>query len=149
MFIFCSFYTQFSKGLESKIRKSAMSSKASSRFLWAPWARNQALGAHSLILLGGIISLFYPNRAFALANIILPIFLMLLELEFPPLKLLGFMYHNLFLRSIYHTIALVPAFMQAPTYTGGLCLICCVLTYLRAAVNKETPYKEVKKSPKK
>jgi len=26
---------------------------------------------------------------------------------------------------------------QAPTQTGGFCLICCALTYLRAAINGE------------
>jgi hypothetical protein len=116
------------------------------RFEWAPWARNQALGAHFMILTGGVISLWYPNKILAVLNIALPIILMALEYPLvPSLKNLGFVFNSVYLRTFLHFLALAPTVFQAPTFTGGMCLFCCALTYLRAGINGESLQSKARK----
>lgn len=135
-----------SGGARLRERMKQQKQGANSRFLWAPFARNQALGSHLLIFLGGIVSMWYPSPLIAGVNVGLAVVLIALELQLPPLKYLGFVYRNLYVRTFLHAGAIVPAFIQAPTFTGALCLVLATLTYLRAAINKENPYDDRKPS---
>ena len=104
---------------------------------WQPWARTQSLGCAGILFLGGLISLFYPKKYFAIANIFIAFIMMLLEYPAPFIKNLGPIANNYYLRALLYSAALVPAMIQAPTQTPGLCLCFAILTYFRAAINQE------------
>ncbi|KAJ3077734.1 hypothetical protein HK102_005005 [Quaeritorhiza haematococci] len=60
-------------------------------------------------------------------------------LEYPifPFNKLGPISTNFYLRGIMYLLFVIPTMIQAPTMTGGMCLLCAAATYLRAAVNGE------------
>ncbi|KAJ3328325.1 hypothetical protein HDU76_010147, partial [Blyttiomyces sp. JEL0837] len=90
------------------------------------------------VFTGGIISLYYPSLMFAIINIATGLFIMALEYPVPPLNMLGPISTNFYIRSFLYFAMVGPTIFQAATQTGGMCLFCAALTYLRAAINGET-----------
>ncbi|RKO85547.1 hypothetical protein BDK51DRAFT_11724, partial [Blyttiomyces helicus] len=106
-------------------------------FDWEPWANQQAYCAGFFILTGGIIGCFYPNQIFGFVNIGLGLLIMGFEKPIPPFTLLGPLSSNFYFRSFFYFVAIAATMFQACTMTGGLCLFCAAVTYLRAAINGE------------
>ncbi|TPX37284.1 hypothetical protein SeMB42_g06961 [Synchytrium endobioticum] len=130
-------------GDEEKLRRSIMrldallACKERSRmgkFQWATWARLQALSAAFFVFTGGIVSVFYPNMYLALANIAIPVAIMLHERPVSSTVNIS----NYYVRAVVYLLCCAPTMVQAPTITGGLCLLCAAATYLRAAINGES-----------
>ncbi|KAI8920060.1 hypothetical protein PhCBS80983_g05462 [Powellomyces hirtus] len=107
------------------------------KFDWYPWARYQGIGSGFFILTGGVIAMFYPNVGFAVINVIVGLLLMAWNWPIVPFTMLGPVSSNMWIRAVGHAAAIFPTILQAPTITGGLCLIFATLTFLRAAVNGE------------
>ncbi|KAI9204918.1 uncharacterized protein BJ171DRAFT_459074 [Polychytrium aggregatum] len=108
-----------------------------SSFEWRHWARLQSYSSGFMILTGGIISLWYPNLIVAIVNICLGLIIMAWEHPIPPFNKLGFVSSNYYLRAVFYAGVVAASMFQAPTMTGGFCLVCAVFTYLRAAINGE------------
>ncbi|KAJ3043749.1 hypothetical protein HDV00_004155 [Rhizophlyctis rosea] len=109
------------------------------KFQWQPWARIQALGAGLFILTAGVIGLFFafPIRYWGLGNIGLGLLILAFEYPIPPLNKLGPLSKSLWFRTVFHLAACAETTFFAPATTGGLCLLCAALTYLKAAFNGE------------
>ncbi|EGF83609.1 hypothetical protein BATDEDRAFT_34290 [Batrachochytrium dendrobatidis JAM81] len=107
-------------------------------FQWRPWANLQAYYAAVFILIGSVISAWFPNRFVAGANLFISLLIIGLEHPFPYMDKLGFVSNNLYLRALLYAACVVPGLIQAPTHTGVLCLSCAALTYLWAAVCGES-----------
>ncbi|KAI8906306.1 hypothetical protein EDD86DRAFT_228520 [Gorgonomyces haynaldii] len=104
------------------------------KFTWAEWGRLQVVWSALFILTGGIISLWYPNRLLAVAMCGAGALMLALEYPVPFLKNVPKLYY---LRALLYLGIAGASMLQAPTHTGGLCLLFGALTYLRAGVNGE------------
>jgi hypothetical protein len=101
------------------------------KFKWQPWARIQSIGAATFILMGGLISLFYPNLMIAIGNIVTSIGTIVVDYYNMPV--------NYYIRGILLLVFSGLAMLQAPTHTGGLCMFCAACTYIKAGLNGEAP----------
>ncbi|KAL2915524.1 hypothetical protein HK105_204926 [Polyrhizophydium stewartii] len=106
-------------------------------FKWQPWANLQAFYAGVFILMGAIISYWYPSMMFAGINTATALIILAFETPFPGFNRLGFVSTNLYLRALLYLAFIVPGLPQAPTHTGVLCLFCAAVTYLWAAIRGE------------
>ncbi|KAI8815770.1 uncharacterized protein EV422DRAFT_548332 [Fimicolochytrium jonesii] len=119
-------------------------------FDWYPWARYQGIGAAFFILTGGVISLFYPSKILAAVNIVIGLLIIAWDYPLHPFTLLGPLSTNMYIRFAGHLLAIAPTVFQAPTTTGGLCMLFAALCCLRAAINGEdlTPKKSARGAPR-
>jgi hypothetical protein len=101
------------------------------KFKWSPWARIQSIGASIFILMGGIISLFYPKLYIALGTIATSI--ATIGVDYFEVSV------NYYIRGVVLLGCSALAMLQAPTHTGGLCLFCAACTYIKAGLNGESP----------
>ncbi|KAJ3023819.1 UNVERIFIED_CONTAM: hypothetical protein HDU68_008444 [Siphonaria sp. JEL0065] len=127
------------------------------KYTWAGWANQQSYVAGFFILCGGIITvIFYPKLPgnflalpVGIATIVLGALIMAIEHPIPYIHNLGIAYTNYYPRIALYALVLVVSMLQCPSQTGGLCLLCAIITYLRAALCGETcAFPKAKKSGK-
>lgn len=106
--------------------------------IWSMWSRFQALAAVPVMMIGGILALFFPVYWVGILSILLSVVVALLELplEFC-LKTNWPIFVNLYYRAILYVLISLPLFLTAPTTTGALCLFISALFYSFAAINGE------------
>jgi hypothetical protein len=100
------------------------------KFNWQPWARLQSLTAATFILIGSLIEFLYPNKILMAVHLVTA--LLIIALEYPFINLT-----NYYAKALLYILVAGGAMLQAPTHTGGLCLVCAAVTYGRAAYNGE------------
>ncbi|KAI8928836.1 hypothetical protein BC831DRAFT_446753 [Entophlyctis helioformis] len=114
-----------------------MAARPKFAFYYAGWANLQAKYSAYFYIAGALISLWYPNKLLAIANLVIGAFILALEWPLPQLKAMPFLGDNYYFRTLLYLGFVVPGMVQAATHTSALCLACAALTYLRAAVNGE------------
>ncbi|KAH6559894.1 hypothetical protein BASA50_011333 [Batrachochytrium salamandrivorans] len=107
-------------------------------FLWKPWASLQAYYAAIFVMMGAVVSIWYPSQLIAGGNLLTSLIIIALEHPFPYMDKLGFVSNNYYLRALLYAAFVAPGLLQAATHTGSLCLVCAVLTYAWAAICGET-----------
>ncbi|KAJ1568202.1 hypothetical protein HK405_003291 [Cladochytrium tenue] len=90
----------------------------------------------------GLIALYYPNLYLAIGNIAIGLIVMAWEYPIPPFQYVT----NFWLRAIVYLLFIGAMVWEAPTQTAGLCFLCGVLCYFRAAINGEK-WTDPKKKP--
>ncbi|KAI9329175.1 hypothetical protein BDR26DRAFT_872818, partial [Obelidium mucronatum] len=119
------------------------------KYTWAGWANQQSYVAgfcEFFILCGGIITTIWypklPGNVMALpvgiATIVLGALIMGIEYPMPYIHNLGIAYTSYYFRIGLYALILGVSMLQCPSQTGGLCLLCAIITYLRAALSGET-----------
>lgn len=110
------------------------------KFAWAPWAHLQALYAALFILFGGIVGFFYPTNQRLFAIIACGVSLVILGIEFFEAVRIPILTTNYFVWGLLLCGACGASMFFAPCNTGGLCMGCAGLTYLRAGIAGENGY---------
>ncbi|KAJ3074899.1 hypothetical protein HDU98_009868 [Podochytrium sp. JEL0797] len=116
------------------------------KYTWAGWANQQSYTAGFFTVCGGILTLvFYPKLPgnilavpVGIATVVLGLITMALEHPAPYIHNLGFAYTNYYPRVAFYSLVTVVSMLQCPTQTSGLCFLCAVITYARAAYCGET-----------
>ncbi|KAI8616917.1 hypothetical protein BC830DRAFT_1116103 [Chytriomyces sp. MP71] len=116
------------------------------KYTWTGWANQQSYVSGFFIACGGILTVIFftrlPGNTFALpvgiAQIVGGLLIMAIEHPFPGITSLGPAYTNLWARIPIYLAVLVAAMLQCPGQTGGLCLLCAIITTVRAAAAGES-----------
>ncbi|KAJ3306944.1 hypothetical protein HDV03_003269 [Kappamyces sp. JEL0829] len=104
------------------------------KFLWQPWARIQGFSAGVFILMGAIISIFFPQRLYMLISFGVSSLVILMDY---PLVTIPFIGTNYWVKGFLYLVFAASGMLQAPTHTGSMCLACSGFTYLVAAYHGE------------
>lgn len=106
------------------------------KYTWAPWASTQATSSGVLMMIGGIVGIWYPRMYLSMLALALGLFVVLFE-RYAPLLPLGVVSENYWVRMVMYLLVSVVCVWEVPTVTGGVCLVLSALTYGKAASRGE------------
>lgn len=116
-----------------------MAKPQSSKAVLAIWARYQSLISAFMMLLGGLLGLFYPIIYPAILGLLVALLVLALEWPLIPAKLLAGnkLYQALYVRGIAYTILACLPMIAVPTSSSGLALFISGILYIVASVRGE------------
>ncbi|KAG0043944.1 hypothetical protein BGZ83_010826 [Gryganskiella cystojenkinii] len=139
----------------SRPKRNPRSSPSSSSSAYSAWGRAQATGSAYLLILGGVICVFFPDGFIGIYSIILGFLVYMIEQKLlvnsgslsssssaagrnktflPPSFSPAVVLRPYSTRSCLYLISAAPCFLRAPNYSGGMCLFSSGLTYALAAI---------------
>ncbi|KAH9248391.1 hypothetical protein BASA81_013931, partial [Batrachochytrium salamandrivorans] len=77
-------------------------------FLWKPWASLQAYYAAIFVMMGAVVSIWYPSQLIAGGNLLTSLIIIALEHPFPYMDKLGFVSNNYYLRALLYAAFVAP-----------------------------------------